>query len=46
MNLNSTMKHPTKNEYFPKPILFTTVYLLQEQKFNPRSLYKPILSRK
>jgi hypothetical protein len=26
--LNSTRKHYTKNEYFPKHILFTTIYLL------------------
>jgi hypothetical protein len=24
-------RHPTNNEYFPKHILFTTIYLLQEQ---------------
>jgi hypothetical protein len=28
--LNSKRKHPTKNEYFPMHILFTTFYLLQE----------------
>jgi hypothetical protein len=27
-------KHTTKNEYFPMPILFTTIYLLQEQRLN------------
>jgi hypothetical protein len=32
--INNTMKHPTKNEYFLKPILFTTIYLLQKQKLN------------
>jgi hypothetical protein len=26
--LNILRKHPTKNEYFPKHILFTTNYLL------------------
>jgi hypothetical protein len=38
--LNSTMKHPTENEYFSKPILFTTIYLLQWQKLNPRNFSK------
>jgi effector-binding domain-containing protein len=33
--LNSIRKHYTKNEYFPKHILFTTIYLMQEQKLNP-----------
>jgi hypothetical protein len=33
--LNSKWKHPTKNEHFPMHILFTTIYLLQEQKLNP-----------
>jgi hypothetical protein len=32
--LNSTRKHSTKNEYFPMPILFTIIYLMQEQKLN------------
>jgi hypothetical protein len=32
--LNSTRKHYTKNEYFPKHILFTTIYLLWRQKLN------------
>jgi hypothetical protein len=32
--LNSTRKYYTKNEYFPMHILFTTVYLLQEQELN------------
>jgi hypothetical protein len=26
--LNNTVKYSTKNEYFPMPILFTTVYLM------------------
>jgi hypothetical protein len=26
--LNSIRKHPTKNEYLPKHIQFTTIYLL------------------
>jgi hypothetical protein len=34
--LNSTRKHYTKNEYFPMHILFSTIYLLQEQKLNLR----------
>jgi hypothetical protein len=33
--LNSIRKHYAKDEYFPKHILFTTIYLLQEQKLNP-----------
>jgi hypothetical protein len=28
--LNSIRKHPSKNEYFTKHILFSTIYLLQE----------------
>jgi hypothetical protein len=32
--LNNIRKHSTKNEYFPMPILFTTIYLMQEQKLN------------
>jgi hypothetical protein len=32
--LNIKRKHSTKNEYFSKHILFTTMYLLQEQKLN------------
>jgi hypothetical protein len=32
--LNSTRKRYTKNEYFPMHILFSTIYLLQEQKLN------------
>jgi hypothetical protein len=35
--LNSIRKHYSKNEYFPKHILFTTTYLLQEQKLNHRN---------
>jgi hypothetical protein len=35
--LNIKRKHSTKNEYFPKHILFTTIYLLQEQKLNHRN---------
>jgi hypothetical protein len=28
-------RNPTNNEHLPKHILFTTIYLLQEQKLNP-----------
>jgi hypothetical protein len=35
--LNSIRKHPTKNGYFPKHILFTIIYLLQEQKLSHRN---------
>jgi hypothetical protein len=35
--LNSIRKYYTKNEYFPKHILFSTVSLLQDQKLNPRN---------
>jgi hypothetical protein len=35
--LNSIRKHPIKDEYFPMHILFTTIYLLQEQKLNHRN---------
>jgi hypothetical protein len=34
--LNSTRNFATKNYYFPMHILFTTIYLLQKQKLNPR----------
>jgi hypothetical protein len=30
-------KHSTKDEYFPKHTLFSTIYLLQEEKFNHRN---------
>jgi hypothetical protein len=33
--LYNAMKLPTKNEYFPKHILFSIFYLMQEQKLNP-----------
>jgi hypothetical protein len=32
--LNFKRKHSTKNEYFLMHILFTTIYLLKEQKLN------------
>jgi hypothetical protein len=31
-----TRRHPTKINYFSKYILFTTIYLLQEQNLNHR----------
>jgi hypothetical protein len=34
---NSLRKHPTKNKYFYEHILFSTIYLLQEQRLNPRN---------
>jgi hypothetical protein len=34
--LNSTRKFATKNYYFPMHILFTIIYLLQEQELNLR----------
>jgi hypothetical protein len=33
--LNSIRKYYTKNQYFTKHILFTTIYLLHVQKLNP-----------
>jgi hypothetical protein len=33
----SIRKLYTNNYYFPKHILFTTIYLLQEQNLNPRN---------
>jgi hypothetical protein len=33
--LNSTRKLPTKNVHFAMHILFSTIYLWQEQKLNP-----------
>jgi hypothetical protein len=38
--LNSIRKHPTKNDYLPMHILFTTIYLLQEQIVNHRNYSK------
>jgi hypothetical protein len=37
--LNSTMNHSTKNEYFSMSVLFTTIYLTQEQKLNYINYY-------
>jgi hypothetical protein len=33
--LLSKRKKPTKNDYFTKHIIFTIIYLLQEQELNP-----------
>jgi hypothetical protein len=38
--LNIIRKHYTNNEYFPKHIVFTTIYLMQEQKLNPRHYFE------
>jgi hypothetical protein len=35
--LNNIRKHPTKNKYFSEHILFSKIYLLQEQRLNPRN---------
>jgi hypothetical protein len=42
--LNIKRKHPTKNEYFPKYILFTIIYSLSEQELNNRNYYKQKLN--
>jgi hypothetical protein len=33
-------RQPTKNEYFPKHILFTIIYLLREHKLNQKNYSK------
>jgi hypothetical protein len=38
--LNSARKFPTKNQYFSKHILFSTIYLLQNQKLNASNYSK------
>jgi hypothetical protein len=38
--LISIRKNYTNNEYFYRYILFTMIYLLQEQKLNPRNYSK------
>jgi hypothetical protein len=38
--LNSARDVYTKNHYFSKHILFTTISLLQEQRLNPRNYFK------
>jgi hypothetical protein len=35
----SMRKHYTRVEYFSKHILFSTFYLLQDQKLNPRNYF-------
>jgi hypothetical protein len=42
--LTSTREFATKNYYFPMHILFTIIYLLQEQQLNHRNYSKPELS--
>jgi hypothetical protein len=38
--LSSIRKHCTKNEYFPQHKIFSTIYLFQEMKLNPRNYSK------
>jgi hypothetical protein len=38
--LNYIRKHTTKSEHLSRHILFTTIYLLQEQKLNHRNYSK------
>jgi hypothetical protein len=33
-------KHYTNNEYLPKHIVFTMIYLMQKQKLNPRNYFE------
>jgi hypothetical protein len=44
--INSARDVYTKNHYFPKHILFTTISLLQKQRLNPRNYYKKELIMK
>jgi hypothetical protein len=44
--LNILRKNPTKNGFFCMRILFTTIYLLYKQKFNPSIYYKKELIMK
>ncbi len=37
--LHINRMHPTKNEYFSKHMVFTMIYLLQEQKLKPRNYF-------
>jgi hypothetical protein len=37
--LNIKRKHPTKNEYFPKHLIFTTIYFMQVEKLNRNKYY-------
>jgi hypothetical protein len=38
--LHIKRRHTTKNEYFSKHILFTTIYLLREHKLNHKNYSK------
>jgi hypothetical protein len=38
--LNIKRKHSTKNDHFPKHILFTIIYLSQEQNLNHNKYYE------
>jgi hypothetical protein len=38
--LNSAREFYTKNYYFPMHIVFTTIYLLQKQRLNPKNYSK------
>jgi hypothetical protein len=44
--LYSIRKHPTNNEDFPMHILFTRIYLLQEQKLNNRNYSKQKINKR
>jgi hypothetical protein len=44
--LNSARNVYTKNYYFPKHILFTTISLLQKQRLNPRNYSKQEINMK
>jgi hypothetical protein len=39
--LHIKRRHPTKNEYFPKHNLFTTIYILRKHKLNHKKYYNP-----
>jgi hypothetical protein len=38
--LHSTMKYPTKIEHFYNHIIFSTIYLLREQKINHNKYFE------
>jgi hypothetical protein len=44
--LNMKRKYSTKNDHFPKLILFTILYLLQEYRLNHKNYYKQELNMK
>jgi hypothetical protein len=44
--LNSARNVYTKNYYFPKHILFTTISSLQKQRLNPRNYSKEEITMK